>query len=129
MPPSSPLGVSDIYMLLDGGVSGNERVLMMPFQRADKCTNRFHIFKDQDSVDARHERVRGIGNIQQTEYLTMVTATPLALPPKKYTTYHGGTAGNVIGPCGPAERKRAMDRHMEREEAHLRHRTLHRRRR
>ena len=28
----------------------------------------------------------------------MVTATPLALPPKKYTTYHGGTCGNVIDP-------------------------------
>ena len=28
----------------------------------------------------------------------MVTATTLALPPNKYSTYHGGAAGNVIGP-------------------------------
>ncbi len=30
----------------------------------------------------------------------MVTATPMALPPNKYTTYDGGTGGNVIGPVG-----------------------------
>jgi hypothetical protein len=54
----------------------------------------FHASKDQDNVDARHERVRGIGSIHQTESLTLATATPLALPPNIYTTYHGGTGGN-----------------------------------
>ena len=96
--PDGALDVGDIYMVLDGGMFGNESVLMKPFQGKDKSTKRFHLIKDQDSVDARHERVRGIGNIQQTEWLTMVTATPLTLPPKKYTTYNGGTGGNVIGP-------------------------------
>ena len=35
---------------------------------------------------------------QSCSLVTLVTATPLALPPKMYTTYHGGTGGNVIGP-------------------------------
>ena len=80
------------------GMFENENVLTKPFQGKDKCTKRFHLIKDQDSVDARHERVRGIGNIQQTEWLTLVTATPLTLPPKRCTTYNGGAGGNVIGP-------------------------------
>ena len=76
---------------------GTKSALMKPCQGKDKYTNRFHFFKDQDSVDARHDRVRGIGNIQQ-RVPHHGAATPLALPTKKYTTYHGGAAGNVIGP-------------------------------
>ena len=60
----------DIYMVLDDGMTGNRSVFMKPFQGKDKCTTMFHIYNDQDSVEARHERVRDIGNIHQTESLT-----------------------------------------------------------
>ena len=43
MPPNGSLDVGDIYMVLDGGMSGNESVVMKPFQGKDKCTKRFHI--------------------------------------------------------------------------------------
>ena len=85
-------------MLLDGGTFGNTCVFMKPIQRKDRCTKMCQSCHDQESVDARHERVRGSGNIQKTEWPTLVTATPVTLPPKKYTTYYGGTGGNMIAP-------------------------------
>ena len=108
---------------------GNESVLMKPFKGKNVCTNRFHIFKDQDSVDARHERVRGIGNIQQTEWLSMVTASPMTLPPKKYNTYHGGTGGNVIGPVVLQSANMQWNTTWSEKKTHLRKRELHRGRR
>jgi hypothetical protein len=92
------LDLGDIYFILDGGMAGNEALLMKPFAGKDKTTKKIHILKDQDSVDRRHERVRGIGNIQQMETLHLVTATPITLPPMKYEGWPGGTGGNAIGP-------------------------------
>ena len=85
---------------------------MKPFHRKDQCTNALHCFKDQDSVDARREQVRGIGNIQHTEWLTVVTATTLAFPHNKYIAYHD--LHQCYLPVGSAERKRAISRSMDR---------------
>ena len=43
------------------------------------------------SLDARHERVRGVGNIRQTETMLIVSQSQIMLPPVEYATYLGGT--------------------------------------
>ena len=70
----------DMYVMLGGGMFGNESVLMTLFQAKDKCSKPTHLSNVKDTVDARHERARGIGNIHQTESRALVTTTPWALP-------------------------------------------------
>ena len=57
---------------------------------------------DLASVDMRHERVRGVGNIKQTETMLVVSQNQFSLP---YQVYTRGTNGDVIGPVAltPAE--------------------------
>ena len=88
-------GFGDIYMVLDDGMAGYWRTLLKPFAGKDKVVKKIYIIEDQQSVDQRHERVRGIVNIKQMESLT---STQLTLPPKKYTHCPGGTGGDVLGP-------------------------------
>ena len=53
---------------------------------------------DLASVDRRHERVRGVGNIKQTETMLVVSQNQINLPLVKYQVYTRGTNGDVIGP-------------------------------
>ena len=48
------------------------------------------VLKDVNSVDSKHERVRGVGNIRQTETLLIVSQNQITVPPVKYQTYPGG---------------------------------------
>jgi hypothetical protein len=105
--PDDSLDVGDLYLLLDGGMTGNMAALMKPFQGKERASKSLTIIKEQASVDARHERVRGVGNIRQTETMILVSQVPLNLPPQKYKTYWGSTGGEIIGPVvlPPAERQ------------------------
>jgi len=93
--PDGSLDAGDF--LLDGG-TGNVGTMHKAFQSKDRVSKSFTVLKDVNSVDARHERVRGVGNIRQTETLLIVSQTQIAVPPVKYPTYPGGTYGDVIGP-------------------------------
>ena len=61
--------------------------------------------KDLKSLDARHERVRGVANIRQTETMIVMSQCQIVLPPVDYQTYSGGNYGDSIGPVvlTPAE--------------------------
>lgn len=79
-------------------MTGNVGTLFKAFQGKEKVSKTFTILKDLNSVDARHERVRGVGNIRQTESMLIVSQNQIVLPPVQYQTYSGGTYGDVIGP-------------------------------
>ena len=64
--PEGPVDAGDIYLLLDGGMTGNVGTLLKQFQSKDKVSKTFTVLKDLASVDKRHERVRGVGNVKQT---------------------------------------------------------------
>ena len=96
--PDGSLDAGDIYFLLDGGMSGNVNTLFKAFQGKEKSTNKFYIVKDLKSLDARHERVRGVANIRQTETMVVMSQAQITLPPVEYNTYSGGTYGDSIGP-------------------------------
>ena len=103
--PEGSLDAGDIFFLMDGGMSGNVSTLFKAFQGKEKATKHFYIVKDLKSLDARHERVRGVGNIRQTETMIVMSQTQITLPPVDYQTYPGGTYGDCIGPVvlTPAE--------------------------
>ena len=96
--PEGSLDAGDIYFLLDGGMTGNVGTLLKQFQTKDKVSKTFTVLKDLASVDKRHERVRGVGNVKQTETLLVVSQNQINLPPVKYQQFTGGTNGDVIGP-------------------------------
>ena len=96
--PEGSLDAGDIYFLLDGGMTGNVGTLLKQFQTKDKVSKTFTVLKDLASVDKRHERVRGVGNIKQTETMLVVSQNQINLPPVEYQKYTGGTSGDVIGP-------------------------------
>jgi hypothetical protein len=103
--PEGSLDAGDIYFLMDGGMSGNVNTLFKVFQGKEKATKTFFVTKDLKSLDARHERVRGVANIRQTETMIVMSQTQITLPPVDYQTYPGGTYGDCIGPVvlTPAE--------------------------
>ena len=92
------MDAGDIYFLLDGGMSGNVGAMLKAFNGKDKVSKTFTVLKDLASVDKRHERVRGVGNVKQTETLLVVSQNQINLPPVKYQQFTGGTNGDVIGP-------------------------------
>ena len=96
--PEGSLDAGDIYFLLDGGMSGNVGAMRKAFNSKDKVSKTFTVLKDLASVDKRHERVRGVGNVKQTETLLVVSQNQINLPPVKYQQFTGGTNGDVIGP-------------------------------
>ena len=96
--PEGSLDAGDIYFLLDGGMTGNVGALLKQFQTKDKVSKTFTVLKDLASVDKRHERVRGVGNVKQTETLLVVSQNQINLPPVKYQEFTGSTNGDVIGP-------------------------------
>ena len=96
--PDGSLDAGDIYFLLDGGMTGNVATMYKAFQSKEKVSKSFIVLKDVNSVDSRHERVRGVGNIRQTETLLIVSQNQITVPPVQYQTYSGGTYGDVIGP-------------------------------
>ena len=103
--PEGSLDAGDIYFLMDGGMSGNVNTLFKVFQGKEKATKTFFVTKDLKSLDARHERVRGVANIRQTETMIALTQSAMILPPVDYQTYNGGSYGDLIGPVilTPAE--------------------------
>jgi hypothetical protein len=88
----------DLYMLFDAGKSGNLGELLRPFAGKLKSVKSFVLWRDEDSYQARHRRVRGIGSCQLQEGLHIVSADVPALRPVKFNTYKGTTAGTMIGP-------------------------------
>ena len=56
----------------------------------DKVPKSLTVLKDVNSVDSKHERVRGVGSIRQTETLLIVSQNQITVPPVKYQTYPGG---------------------------------------
>ena len=96
--PDGSLHAGAIFFLLDGGLRRNMRNLYSSFQNKTKVSEMFTVLKDVASMDAGHERVRGVGNIRQRETMLSITQNQLTLPLVKYQTYHGGTYGDVIGP-------------------------------
>ena len=74
-------------------------------QITDKVSKTFSILKDLASVGMRHERVRGVGNIKQTETMLVVSQNQINLPPTKYQVYPRDMNGDVVGPVvlSPAE--------------------------
>ena len=61
------MDAGDVYFLLDGGMTGNVGTLLKQFQTKHKVSKTFTVLKGLASVDKRHERVRGVGNVKQTE--------------------------------------------------------------
>ena len=90
------MDAGDIYVLLDGGMTGNVGTMLKAFQSKGKVSKTFTVLKDLASVDMRHERVRGVGNIKQTETMLVVGQNQINLP---YQVYTGGTNGDAIGPA------------------------------
>ena len=90
--------MNDIYFLLDGSKGPSVGQLMKPFP-AKKAVKEFKVFKDEESVLARYEKVRGVGTVQLNEGLHLVSRAPLqSVTPKKFMQYLGSTAGDMIGP-------------------------------
>jgi hypothetical protein len=96
--PEGSLDAGDTYFLQDGGMTGNVGTMLKAFHSEDKVSKTFTVLKDLASVDKRHERVRGVGNVKQTETLLVVSQNQINLPPVKYQQFTRGTNGDVIGP-------------------------------
>ena len=63
----------DLYFLFDGGKSGNQAELLKPFQSKQKTVKTFLLWRDEDSVTQRLQRVKGgIGSCRQSEQLHLV---------------------------------------------------------
>ena len=69
---------------------GDGRTRNTPGQSKDKVSKSLTVLKDVNRVDSKHERVRGVGNIRQTETLLIVNQNQITVPPVKYQTYPGG---------------------------------------
>ena len=74
-----PIGANDIYFLLDGCKGQSLSNLMKPFP-ANKAVKEFTVFKDEESVLARYEKVRGVATVQLNEGLHIVSSAPLSWP-------------------------------------------------
>ena len=89
----------DLYFLLDGGKTGNQQELLKPFTGKQKTVKHFTLWRDEDSLTQRYQRVKGgIATYRQEEHLYIVSASTPALKPTKFQHYKGSTAGSMIGP-------------------------------
>ena len=89
----------DLYFLFDGGKSGNQADLLKPFQSKQKTVKTFLLWRDEDSVTQRLQRVKGgIGSCRQSEQLHLVCATVPAVVPVKFQNFKGSSAGTMMGP-------------------------------
>ena len=95
--PEDPIGMNDLYFLLDGSKLPNQAQLMKPFP-AKKAVKEFRVFREEESVLRRYEKVRGVCTVTLDEGLHLVSRAPLSVPPRKFIEYLGSTAGSMIGP-------------------------------
>ena len=95
--PEDPIGMNDLYFLLDGSKVPNQAQLMKPFP-AKKAVKEFRVFREEESVLRRYEKVRGVGTVTLHEALHLASHAPLSVPVKKFIQYLGSTAGSTIGP-------------------------------
>ena len=72
--------------------------LTKPFDGKKKVVKEFRVYKEEESVLRRYQRVRGVGTVQLDDRLHIVTRSMLQVPPKKFLEYGGSTAGSMIGP-------------------------------
>ena len=92
-----PMG--DLYFLFDGGRAGNQNELLKPFAGKPKSVKTFMLWRDEDSLTQRLQRVgTGIGTYRQHEHMFVVSALMPALKATKLQNYKGSTGGTVIGP-------------------------------
>ena len=95
--PEDPIGMNDVYVLLDGSKPSSHGQLMKPFP-SKKAVKEFRVYREEESVLRRYEKVRGVGTVTLDEGLLLVSRVPLSVPPKKFVEYSGSTAGSMIGP-------------------------------
>jgi hypothetical protein len=89
----------DLYFVMDGGKTGNQQDLLKPFASKPKSVKIFTLWRDEDSMIQRLQRVKGgIATYRQEEHLYIVSASTPALKPTKFQHYKGSTAGSMIGP-------------------------------
>ena len=89
----------DLYFVMDGGKTGNQQDLLKPFASKPKSVKIFTLWRDEDSMIQRLQRVKGgIATYRQEEHLYIVSASTPALKPTKFQNYKGSTAGSMIGP-------------------------------
>jgi len=89
----------DLYFVMDGGKTGNQQELLKPFASKLKSVKLFTLWRDEDSMTQRLQRVKGgIATYRQEEHLYIVSASTPALKPTKFQHYTGSTAGSMIGP-------------------------------
>ena len=69
--------------------------MLKAFQSKDKVSKTFTVL-DLASVDMRHERVRGVGNIKQTETMLVVSQNQINLQYQVYTRGNGDAIGPVV---------------------------------
>ena len=63
-----------------------------------KQKKRLHIIYEEQSLLARKERAKGLGTLDQTERLYIVTRHALSVSTKDKRKFPGTTIGNVVGP-------------------------------
>jgi len=89
----------DLYFLFDGGRAGNQAELLKPFQGQQKSVKTFLLWRDEDSLTQRLQRVKGgIGSCRQWEQLHVVSRSPPAVLPMKFQNFKSSTAGTMMGP-------------------------------
>ena len=78
----------DLYFLLDGGKTGNQQDFLKPFTAKQKTVKHFTLWRDEDSLTQRYQRVKGgIATYRQEEHLYIVSASAPALKPTKFQHY------------------------------------------
>ena len=72
----------------------------MVTKNMEKNKKTFYVFYEEESLNQRRERSRGIGSVDQTEWVHVFTKKVLDGTSKDNVKFTGTTAGNVIGPVG-----------------------------
>ena len=93
-----PVGPNDAFFLFDSSKKQALTSILAPFAKKEKVVKPFLLYKEEDSMMSRYQRVRGVGTIELGEGLHILTREPLTIPLKKFLEYHGSTAGDMIGP-------------------------------
>jgi hypothetical protein len=93
----------DLVLLWDAKRHGNENALMKAFTKSDGRTMKKEktltfVHFEEDSLKARRCAVRGVGTIQQTEFLWVVAHSAMLGPERARKHFSGTTHGDTLGP-------------------------------
>ena len=88
----------EVFFIYDAGKDGNKSCFVGAFPGLQKEVRHINVVYDQDSLEARLDKVRGYLPVNQLERIYMITRGIIKMPDRKSLHFSGTNRGNSIGP-------------------------------